>query len=98
MLNSNPINIDQDGAEQAGHALDKLIDMVNAEITGACMIPLKLPKKEMINIVTRAKEWFYKNYEDSVKMNYYVVPKEVFQTATFVRYRYIELPGERADG
>lgn len=98
MLNSNPININQQGAEKSGRCLDKLIDMVNSEITGACMIPLKLPKKEMINIVTRAKEWFYKNYETSVHMNYYVIPKHVFHTETFTKYRYIELPAERPDG
>jgi len=30
------------------------------EVTGSCMIPMNLPKKEVQNIVKRAKKWFYK--------------------------------------
>lgn len=98
MLNTNQTNINEEGALEAGRCLDKLIEMVNSEITGACMIPLKLPKKEMINIVTRSKEWFYKHYEDSVQSNYYIIPKNVFSTEAFKKTRQIELPGPRPDG
>ena len=31
------------------------------EITGSCMIPMNLPRSEVMNIVNRAKKLFYKN-------------------------------------
>ena len=65
---------------EAGRCLDQLISNVNSELTSACMIPLTIPKKEMVRIVTEAKKWFYKNYEDSVQEGYYVVPTEAFRT------------------
>ena len=42
------------------------------DVTGSCMIPMNLPKKEVQNIVKRAKKWFYKNYEYSVKESFVV--------------------------
>ena len=42
----------------ANDFLNQLAD----DITGSCMIPMNLPKKEVYNIVQRAKKWFYKNY------------------------------------
>ena len=37
------------------------LDEIADELTGACMIPINLPKKEVLNIMKRAKKWFYKN-------------------------------------
>jgi len=57
------------------------------EITGSCMIPMNLPKKEVQNIVKRAKKWFYKNYEYSMKENFVVLPVELFKTERFKKTR-----------
>jgi len=96
-LNGN-LDINDDGALEAGQCLDEFIRNINSHITGACMIPIKLPKKEVIQIVERAKEWFYKKYEDSVQENYYVIDKANFNTVGFTNARKIQLPGKRPDG
>lgn len=68
------------------------------EITGACLIPINLPKKEVLNIIKRAKKWFYKNYEYSVKENLYHIPNGVFETEYFKKHRALHLPGASEDG
>jgi len=62
------------------------------DITGSCMIPMNLPRKEVQNIVKRAKQWFYKNYEYSVKENFMVIPKEMFHSDHFKAKRSFTLP------
>jgi hypothetical protein len=68
------------------------------DITGACMIPMNLPKKEIYNIIQRAKKWFYKNYEYSVQENFLVIPEEYFKTAIYLSTRSLTLPGAALDG
>jgi hypothetical protein len=68
------------------------------DITGACMIPMNLPKKEIYNIIQRAKKWFYKNYEYSVQENFLVIPEEYFVTPTYLSTRSLTLPGAALDG
>jgi hypothetical protein len=68
------------------------------DITGACMIPMNLPKKEIYNIIQRAKKWFYKNYEYSVQENFLVIPEDYFKTATYLSTRSLTLPGAALDG
>jgi len=74
------------------------LDEIADELTGACMIPINLPKKEVLNIMKRAKKWFYKNYEYSVKENYYRIPVSVFDTAYFKQHRALHLPDAGVDG
>lgn len=62
------------------------------EVTGSCMIPMNLPKKEVQNIVKRAKKWFYKNYEYSVKESFIILPVSLFDSAYFKANRSITLP------
>lgn len=62
------------------------------EITGSCMIPMNLPRKEVQNIVKRAKKWFYKNYEYSMKESFVVLPKELFETEYFKQTRSFSFP------
>ena len=50
------------------------LNLLADDITGSCMIPMNIPKKEVYNIVQRAKKWFYKNYEYSVKESFYILP------------------------
>jgi hypothetical protein len=70
------------------------IDEIGSYVTGACMIPMNLPKSEIYNIIKRAKKWFYKNYEYSVTENFLVIPKEAFETDHFKKRRSLTLPGE----
>lgn len=63
------------------------------EVTGSCMIPMNLPRKEVQNIVKRAKKWFYKNYEYSMKESFLVLPVALFDSAYFKANRAFTLPG-----
>lgn len=82
----------------AGKALDLLVRNVGQEITGACMIPMNLPKKEVVRIIKQAKLWFYKHYEYSLADNYYIIPHAAFNTEEFTKTRTLQLPGARPDG
>jgi len=78
--------------------LNLFMDELADEMTGACMVPINLPKKEIINIIKRALKWFYKNYEYSVKENYYHIPNDVFKTDYFKKHRALHLPNAAEDG
>jgi hypothetical protein len=91
-------SINDELAASAGRCLDQLVSNVNSELTSACMIPITIPKKEMVRIITEAKKWFYKNYEDSVQESYYVIPRSSFNSDLFKAKREIPLPGPRPDG
>jgi hypothetical protein len=73
---------------------NNFVNMLADDITGSCMIPMNLPKKEVQNIVQRAKKWFFKNYEYSMKESFIGIPKEVFDTQYFKRTRSLTLPKE----
>jgi hypothetical protein len=75
------------------NCLNAFLEEIGDDITGACMIPIQLPQKEIINIIKRAKKWFYKKYEYAVKENYYHVPNTVFQTEYFKTTRTLTMPG-----
>jgi hypothetical protein len=51
------------------NCLNTFLEEIGDDITGACMVPINLPQKEIVNIIKRAKKWFYKKYEYSVKEN-----------------------------
>ena len=38
--------------------LDELIKLINDDLTIACQIPFTVPKKEINNIIQRAKKYF----------------------------------------
>ena len=88
--NEQSLNSPRDFGE---NCLNAFLEELGDEITGACMVPIQLPQKEIINIIKRAKKWFYKKYEYSVKENYYHIPKEVFLTDYFKTHRTLTLPG-----
>lgn len=81
------------GANCENEFLTELSD----DISGACMIPIQLPPREIINIIKRAKKWFYKKYEYSLKENYYHIPKSVFDTQYFKDNRTLTLPNAKID-
>lgn len=72
---------------------DRFVTELAEEVTGSCMIPMNLPRKEVANIVKRAKKWFYKNYEYSVRENFMILPIELFDTQHFKDTRSFTLPG-----
>ena len=74
------------------NCLNDFIDEVGSHVTGACMIPMNLPKSEVYNIIKRAKKWFYKNYEYSVAENFLYIPHEVFAEDHFKTRRALTLP------
>ena len=80
------------------NCLNDFLTELGDDLTGACMVPVNLPQREIVNIIKRAKKWFYKQYEDSVKENYYHVPKNVFESTYFKNHRCLNLPGAGADG
>ena len=70
------------------------VNELASEITGSCMIPMNLPRAEVQNIVKRAKKWFHKNYEYSVRENFLVIPVSMFETEHFKKTRSFTLPKE----
>ena len=74
------------------NCLNSFLDEVASYVTGACMIPMNLPKSEVHNITKRAKKWFYKNYEYSVTENFLHIPHDVFSTDHFRNRRALTLP------
>ena len=80
------------------NCLNAFLEELGDEITGACMVPINLPQREIINIIKRAKKWFYKKYEYSVKENFYHIPHAVFATDYFKSRRTLNLPGPSTDG
>ena len=86
------------GRSFGDNCLNAFLQELGDEMTGACMVPVNLPQREIINIINRAKKWFYKNYEDSVLENYYHIPNAVFSSDYFKKNRTLNLPGANADG
>jgi len=78
--------------------LNDFLAEIGSEITGACMVPLNLPEPEVKNIVKRAIKWFRKNYEYSLRENYYHVPKEVFSSSYFKDNRCVNFAEAGTDG
>ena len=72
--------------------LNTFVTELADDVTGSCMIPMNLPRKEVQNIIKRAKKWFYKNYEYSVKESFVVLPVSLFDTEHFKQNRSFILP------
>lgn len=77
----------------ATDCFNTFVNEIADDVTGSCMIPMSLPKKEVQNIVKNAKKWFYKNYEYSVKENFMVLPVALFSSNQFINKRAFTLPG-----
>jgi hypothetical protein len=65
--------------------LDALIKEINDELTIGCQLPFTVPKKELARIISRAKDWFYKSYEDSVEEIYIALPASAWSKPEFKR-------------
>ena len=79
MANKNTYCNDPDEAA----CLDALIKIINDDLTIACQIPFTVPKKELNNIIQRAKKYFYKIYEDSVEQMYIALPPGALAKSDF---------------
>ena len=77
--------------------LEDFVNLVGNEITVGCMIPMNVPKDQVKRMVKQAKKWFYKNYEDSVRENFYYLPKVNFDTDDFKKTRSFHLPNGDED-
>ena len=78
---ANPNSYCNDPEEAA--CLDALIKEINDELTIACQIPFTVPKKELANIINRAKGYFNKIYEDSVEQMYIALPAGALSKQAF---------------
>lgn len=67
----------------ASECLDELIKEINDDLTVACQIPFTVPKKELAHIINRAKDYFYKIYEDSVEEMFIALPRSAWQESSF---------------
>ena len=67
----------------ASECLDALIKEINDDLTVACQIPFTVPKKELAYIISRAKDYFYKIYEDSVEEMFIALPSSAWQESAF---------------
>jgi hypothetical protein len=63
--------------------LDTLIKEINEDLTIGCQLPFTVPKKELARIVQRAKDYFYKIYEDSVEEMYIALPASAWAKPEF---------------
>jgi hypothetical protein len=90
-------NIDlSQGRDYSAGCLTEFLNEIGSEITGACMVPLNLPQAEIINIIKRAVKWFRKNYEYSLRENYFHIPNSVFDSQSFKTTRTLNFPKENA--
>lgn len=65
---------------------------IKDELTISCSIPVKIPDRNIINMIGRSKEWFYKHYEYSVEDAYLFVDQSMFDTDQYEKERSITLP------
>jgi len=65
---------------------------VKDEIKGSCALPYSIPDKEINRIINQSKKWFFRNYNESVESQYYVVPRDQFKLPEFKNGRTIQLP------
>lgn len=63
--------------------LDALIKEINDDLTIGCQIPFTVPKNELARIINRAKDYFYKIYEDSVEEMYIALPATAWMKPSF---------------
>ena len=63
--------------------LEAFIKEINENLTIACQVPFTVPKKQLVQIVDKAKKYFYKIYEDSIEEMYIGLPASAFAKSSF---------------
>jgi len=77
------------------YTINELIDVVQGDLTISCSLPKLLPDVEIERIVTNeAMNYFYRAYPYSVQKMYLYIPRSFFNTDTWTKYKYVELPCE----
>lgn len=71
---------------------NEFILQIKDEIKGSCALPYSIPDREINRIIDQSKKWFYRNYNDAVESQYYVVPRDQFKLPEFKSNRTIKLP------
>jgi len=72
--------------------LESFMLRVRDDVSFSCSIPVKIPDRNLINIIKRCKEWFYKHYEYSVEDAFLFISQEAFKSSEFAANRSITLP------
>jgi hypothetical protein len=70
----------------------QLITDINDEITFSGALPYGLPEKEIKRIIENDSRYFWDNWRHAVESRYLLLPLELFQNATFKKFRQIQLP------
>jgi hypothetical protein len=73
--------------------LDELIHDVEMFITMSGALPKILPRLEIERIIeNEAKSYFHENYFPALLKEYIYIPREMFMTEEFTKYKYVQLP------
>lgn len=70
----------------------ELIADINDEITFSGALPYSLPEKELKRIILNDSRYFWDNWRHAVESRYLLLPEELFKSATFKKFRQIQLP------
>lgn len=71
---------------------DELIDLVNAEISSSCSLPLSLPTIEIDRIIQLEEKWLYREYRDALDARWYIVDKALFHSSEWKNTRTFQMP------
>jgi hypothetical protein len=69
----------------------ELINLISSELTVGCALPYNIPDAEYHRIIDTAMRWAYINYQYSVTVQYFVIPKTIFDSS-WKKSRTIKLP------
>lgn len=72
--------------------LESFLLKVKDELTVSCSIPVKIPDRNLLNIIERSKEWFYKHYEYSMEEGYLFIDRALYETEQFKKDKSILIP------
>jgi hypothetical protein len=92
--NNSMNNMNYSNLTQSTICLDNFIKSIQQELTVACMIDMSIPKKQIIQIIDKAKLWFYKNYEYSVEERLYLIENTAWTSTQFLSNPVITLPSD----
>jgi hypothetical protein len=71
---------------------DECVQEISDILTVSGSLPLYINENEIGRIITRAKDWFYINYNRAVESKYYVIPLTEFENPAFKDNRTIVMP------
>lgn len=72
--------------------LENFVLSVQDEISSSCNIPIKIPDKNLLNIIDKCKKWFYEHYEESVESAYLYISNKIFESNNYLIDKTILLP------